>query len=674
MSENFGFFDDDDEEDVDELLFDATVPAKERIEKYGESELVLHRVHLIKDLPELCEELGFGGTREHALSFIARAVGDGEAVVRQALAEELVSVGYWLLNFNEEASIDVLCEHVVPVAKKLVVDENVQVRSVAADSLQMVCALVDPRNEHSKPSTLGALKHRILSLLSKGDDAELPSLVPREDRPPSYLFHSCVQPFLLDLAGAAENEEHRVIAAELLHKVALVFPSYMNEELLRMLVECAEDPQFRVRKAVALAMGPCCSKLSQEVVHETALPTFLKLCLDEIWGVRKACAESIVSLSAGVSSEARSNNLVPVFEKFTSDLSRWVRTSAYQNLGPLIATFDRGCVPQKLLDCFISMKGGNEFVSGGSDIVLHCAYSFPGVLLTVGADGWPELKELYESLMHDLQWKVRQTLSYSLHEVARIVGTERTEEDLMPAFDLYLKDLDQVKLGVVTHLSKFLQVLSPETREEYMGIVEEIQSESVNWRFRRLIAQQLTEIAKLVETDTIRSTIVPMAVQLCQDQVARVRDAAVQDIGPLLVLMQERDQELQGELVTTLAALAEHSSCIHRQTYAHLCEHLAATLPPGEFCSAAFPSLRALASDAAANVRFVVARALAQKVDGKPGFEPIAAEVQELLSALRDDRDREVRYFAHWPLRDPSEFKRNPQPPDDLDDDGEDEY
>ncbi len=47
------------------------------------------------------------------------------------------------------------------------------------------------------------------------------------------------------------------------------------------------------------------------------------------------------------------------------------------------------------------------------------------MLQTVGRARWDkELKETYFLLVKDLQWKVRQTLSHSIHEVARILGTE----------------------------------------------------------------------------------------------------------------------------------------------------------------------------------------------------------------------------------------------------------
>jgi serine/threonine-protein phosphatase 4 regulatory subunit 1 len=66
------------------------------------------------------------------------------------------------------------------------------------------------------------------------------------------------------------------------------------------------------------------------------------------------------------------------------------------------------------------------------------------VLHTLGRERWPELNDLYDHLVKDLQWKVRKTLSFSLHEVAKILGTELTEKCLLSTFELFFKDLDEV--------------------------------------------------------------------------------------------------------------------------------------------------------------------------------------------------------------------------------------
>ena len=56
------------------------------------------------------------------------------------------------------------------------------------------------------------------------------------------------------------------------------------------------------------------------------------------------------------------------------------------------------------------------------------------------------------------QWKVRRTLAFSIHELAIIVGDEITNKDLVKVFDEFIKDLDEVRIGVLKHLGDFLRV------------------------------------------------------------------------------------------------------------------------------------------------------------------------------------------------------------------------
>ena len=58
------------------------------------------------------------------------------------------------------------------------------------------------------------------------------------------------------------------------------------------------------------------------------LPIFDTLSHDEIWGVRKACAEQIAQLSELVSAEFRFKTITIWFCRMADDQSRWVRLSA----------------------------------------------------------------------------------------------------------------------------------------------------------------------------------------------------------------------------------------------------------------------------------------------------------------------------------------------------------
>ena len=121
-----------------------------------------------------------------------------------------------------------------------------------------------------------------------------------------------------------------------------------------------------------------------------------------------------------------------------------------------------------------------------SEMNYNCAFNFPAIALTLGTPHWPYIRDLYRKLAEDVSWKVRQTLAYSIHELAIIIGTDLTELDLVPTFDSYIKDVDEVRMGIVSNLTKFFRVLSIDFRRMYMPKLNDFlkMDNQRNWRFR----------------------------------------------------------------------------------------------------------------------------------------------------------------------------------------------
>ena len=85
----------------------------------------------------------------------------------------------------------------------------------------------------------------------------------------------------------------------------------------------------------------CNFNRSPFVLAYSQLEKFYALCQDELWGVRKACAEVFMSLSRVVSVAKRRHDLGLLFVNLLQDETRWVRMAAFQALGPFISTFSR---------------------------------------------------------------------------------------------------------------------------------------------------------------------------------------------------------------------------------------------------------------------------------------------------------------------------------------------
>ena len=66
--------------------------------------------------------------------------------------------------------------------------------------------------------------------------------------------------------------------------------------------------------------------------------TKIRLTKDDIYRVRKACAESLVDLSKAINSDLRSHIIAEMFLRLSADTNKFVRNTILQQLGPLIAT------------------------------------------------------------------------------------------------------------------------------------------------------------------------------------------------------------------------------------------------------------------------------------------------------------------------------------------------
>mmetsp|Transcript_32265 Transcript_32265/g.23820 ORF Transcript_32265/g.23820 Transcript_32265/m.23820 type:complete len:112 (+) Transcript_32265:256-591(+) len=98
--------------------------------------------------------------------------------------------------------------------------------------------------------------------------------------------------------------------------------------------------------------------------------------------------------------------------------------ATFQYLGPFIASYIDIEPNPILIDYYIDIVKENKSDSADNDISYHCAFNFPAVLYTLGPSAWPKLFSTYQTLLFDSRWKVRRTLAYSFHEVAKILGPD----------------------------------------------------------------------------------------------------------------------------------------------------------------------------------------------------------------------------------------------------------
>uniref|UniRef100_A0A671K9F0 Serine/threonine-protein phosphatase 4 regulatory subunit 1-like n=1 Tax=Sinocyclocheilus anshuiensis TaxID=1608454 RepID=A0A671K9F0_9TELE len=297
-------------------------------------------------------------------------------------------------------------------------------------------------------------------------------------------------------------------------------------------------------------------------------------------------------------------------------------------------------IPQQLLDQYLSMTDPARAQTVDTEIAKHCAFSLPGVALTLGRQNWHCLKDTYETLATDVQWKVRRTLAFSIHELAVILGDQLTAADLVPIFNGFLKDLDEVRIGVLRHLYDFLKLLHADKRREYLYQLQEfmVMDNSRNWRFRYELAEQLILIIELYSHNDVYDYLRQIARNLCSDKVSEVRWISYKLVSHVAFSL-----NFINELIMSFCHCPKW---VGRQAFAFICQAIVEEdcMPMDQFAQHLLPSLLSLSSDPVPNVRVLVAKALRQSVLEKRSA--YSDELEEALSELRMDKDRDVQFFA----------------------------
>uniref|UniRef100_A0AAR2K6G8 Phosphatase 2A Regulatory Subunit A helical domain-containing protein n=1 Tax=Pygocentrus nattereri TaxID=42514 RepID=A0AAR2K6G8_PYGNA len=282
------------------------------------------------------------------------------------------------------------------------------------------------------------------------------------------------------------------------------------------------------------------------------------------------------------------------------------------SLSSFLPSFLQNVIPQQLLDQYLSMTDPVRAQTVDTEIAKHCAFSLPGVALTLGRQNWHCLKDTYETLATDVQWKVRRTLAFSIHELAVILGDQLTAADLVPIFNGFLKDLDEVRIGVLKHLYDFLKLLHVEKRREYLYQLQEfmVTDNSRNWRFRYELAEQLILIIDLYSHYDVYDYLRQIALSLCSDKVSDVRWISYKLVSDISLFC---NLNFINELVVRFCHCPKW---VGRQAFAFICQAIVEEdcMPMDQFAQHLLPCLLSLSSDPVPNVRVLVAKALRHSV------------------------------------------------------------
>ncbi|XP_040292419.1 serine/threonine-protein phosphatase 4 regulatory subunit 1-like [Bufo bufo] len=482
-----------------------------------------------------------------------------------------------------------------------------------------------------------------------------PSSPPTEGRPAdvfnSFLYWRSPLPDIseeLDLLPVDESRKDSDLESES-HPVCKSYMASSDiEKVLQSLQEHMDDPDVQAQIQV-LSAALRAAELDSVTPEET--------------GSTQEISEQSEETPSSVCTQCPS----PTRQEEEPDLASQSPASDDEPLLPIVSFQEEEChedekikvqdvVPQSLLDQYLSMTDPVRAQTVDTEITKHCAYSLPGVALTLGRQNWHFLKDTYETLAADVQWKVRRTLAFSIHELAVILGDKLTAADLVPIFNGFLKDLDEVRIGVLKHLYDFLKLLHADMRREYLYQLQEfLTTDNIrNWRFRYELAEQLILILELYSPKDVYDYLRVLALTLCSDKVSEVRWISFKLVVEILrKFYANGENELAINFINELIVQFRHSSkWVGRQAFAFICQAVVQEecMPAEQFATHLLPNLLSLASDPVPNVRVLLAKALKQTLLEKAYFtslgNPHLDAVEKTVQAMQLDRDQDVRFFS----------------------------
>ena len=261
--------------------------------------------------------------------------------------------------------------------------------------------------------------------------------------------------------------------------------------------------------------------------------------------------------------------MIPICRSLMDDASKKVQIEFIDQLGKIIYSFIPS-VPDFLVKAFIkavpSVPAGREtFRDTERDRAYQCAFNFPAVAFALQKDKWHKISKIYKLLTASQDPKIRQTLASSVHEIAKIVGREITERELVPVFRSYSDDSNiKVQENLFHNMSEFIYLLSPEDRDFCLGYILDHITSELDWKLKLVLISQLIKVCEFIDVSRHFDKLTTVCMNLCCDGFWQIRKKSIA-LFPLVFLgLDSSKKHLFIEMIDKLFHSPRSS---HRKTF-----------------------------------------------------------------------------------------------------------
>ena len=498
---------------------------------------------------------------------------------------------------------------------------------------------------------------------------------------------------ILPIAAAkgqlSQGSESRRSAARLLGKVATKLePAVVQQEVLPTAQALCQDAEPEVRHGVCRNLGFIARGSGLETTKTAILPLLVELGNDDNGLVRLAAVETVVHLLSMLDDDTCTQIIVPLVVK-SCDQAKQLEDEFLPHIARLLGRLCHGLLPNltreqksKFVEFYrhLSRLGLNHSTSSAAVLDLdkpmpdlvpkgdklemyeacrrECAFNFPALVLVVGPENFADvLYPTFSDLACDSCPAVRRTLASSLHEIAKLVGTDfaMTKVQVSNLFADNCVEVLEAMIGNLVHVIDALaryQVLQFGQAGQYSEDLsaallkcENIVSKTRNWRLHADCLEKFSCLANCISSSTIQQKYIPMLFErILKARALPCRQAAARTL--LVILRFTIKSEDRANIMRRVRSdLARGSSCHTRMLFLKLGEMSVMLFSREYFKANFFPELLGLSGDGVANVRLKLCTMLARlkSLLYLPSDRSLLQKLEETVKdRLLHERDRDV--------------------------------
>ncbi|CAK5098240.1 unnamed protein product [Meloidogyne enterolobii] len=151
-----------------------------------------------------------------------------------------------------------------------------------------------------------------------------------------------------------------------------------------------------------------------------------------------------------------------------------------------------------------------------------------------------------DSILLQKTSKCRVDFVTLLAPAAKLLGTESSEELLLPAFQRYMSDSSDVQNALLSQLFTFCKVLSPKSREIVLRDLSQLFSIDMDARCWRQRAVQLDLLVGILPMELVNKYLCAYALTFSADKISQVRTNGIKMLSNVLstfIQVEWRDQK-----------------------------------------------------------------------------------------------------------------------------------